>query len=100
MKTPTPSKPKTKLTPKMREVLEGLAKPKVSAYFMPYMGRFNPDAYWYTSDDTERCTSQVNALINRGLVSITHRDDLRGHRAAITPAGREALKQSEVEHGG
>lgn len=69
-----------KLTARQQEVLNEMLKPDVKAFHMPYMGRFNPRAYWYLSTSHEKVTSQVEALIKLGLVKIS-KFNWRGHEA-------------------
>ena len=40
----------------------------VVCYYMRYMGRFNPTAYYFRSDTMKRCTATANALFDKGLL--------------------------------
>lgn len=48
-------------------------------YYQPYMGRFNPSAYYFRNDTMKRCTAAAEALVKRGLVE-RFNEDWRGHR--------------------
>jgi len=58
---------KKKLTENQQDLLIALQK-GVHLHFMPYQGRFNPDAYFFRSDTMSRCTRAADGLINRGFV--------------------------------
>jgi hypothetical protein len=58
-----------KLTAAQEEVLGELKRGSV-AHYMRYMGRFNPEAYWYLSGSQKRCTRQVKKLITLGLLTV------------------------------
>lgn len=58
------------LTERQAALLEAL-KAGVKVHYMGYMGRFNPNAYYYREDTHERVTAQANALIKRKLARLT-----------------------------
>lgn len=86
------------LTALQRETLEALATPGAVAHYMPYQGRFNPNAYWFRTTDHARCTRQVEALLKMGLLD--HLPDENPYRnagrARINAAGRATLARKET----
>jgi len=44
------------------------------AHYMPYMGRFRPNPYWFLDDNMEHCTRQVQRLIKLGLARYSKRE--------------------------
>lgn len=71
-----------KLTPKMQEIYD-LMKAGAIAYFMPYMGRFNQNAYWFLSGNGHtQCTKQIEGLIARGLLEVVNKDKYSNRRSA------------------
>jgi hypothetical protein len=47
------------------ELLDAM-KAGVTVHFMPYMGRFNPNAHYFRQDNYKRCTAAAEALIAKG----------------------------------
>lgn len=82
-----------KLTPKMEAVLLELSKPKCVAHYMQYMGRFNPNAYYFLSSNYNHCTAQITALQERGLAEIFNDKGFGDHQVRITAAGRKMVKE-------
>lgn len=54
----------------------------VTLHYMPYSGRFNPNAYYFRDDTMKRCTAAAEALLKRGLVE-KYDQDWRGHRLRV-----------------
>ena len=84
------------LTPKMFTVLSELDKPKAMAFFMPYMGSFRPNAYYFLSAENStvhRCTAQIRGLVARGLVEYFDVEQFGEHNVRISAAGRKFHKR-------
>ena len=77
-----------KLSTSQAELLEAMHS-GVKCYYMRYMGRFNPSAYYFRSDNNKRCTATARALLEKGLVEMmqekcgNHLLVVKKHRAAI-----------------
>ena len=71
-----------KLTKLQQEILDEMKKPGARAFYMPYMGRFRPEPYWFISTSHKKCTKQIERLIALGLVKII-REDWRDKEAII-----------------
>ena len=54
-------------------------------YFFPYMGRFNPWAYYMRGDTSKKCTRDAEGLICRGLAQLTNE---RHAKLQLTDDGR------------
>lgn len=81
-----------KLTARQLDVLKQLAKKGVRAHYMPYMGRFNENPYWFI-DPGRKVTPQIDALKKRGLVDVESSDQFgKCTTAKINNKGRVALK--------
>jgi len=63
-----------KLTDKEKNILERLQK-GVKCSYMGYMGRFNPNPYWYMSDDMKKCTIQIKGLKRKGYIETKSKND-------------------------
>ena len=61
-----------KLSKSQAELLEAMQN-GVKCYYMRYMGRFNPTAYYFRSDTMKRCTATAKALLEKGLVEVRYR---------------------------
>lgn len=84
-----------KLTDRQLAVLRELAKPDARAYYQPYMGRFNPNAYWFLSTTMRRATKEVRVLVARGLLDTKSKDPFGGNTTAtINAKGRRLLTAS------
>ncbi|MBI5255390.1 MAG: hypothetical protein HY855_02745 [Burkholderiales bacterium] len=59
-------------------LLEALRK-GVTLHYMPYMGTFNPAAYYFRDDNHQRVTAAATALLSKGLAE-TYDVTWRGHR--------------------
>jgi len=70
----------SKLTKKQLEAYNYLKQAGAKAYYMPYMGRYRPQAYWYITNAPSRWTKQVEKLIELKLVKIT--EDTWGSKTA------------------
>lgn len=55
-----------KLSKTQQELLDAL-KAGVVVSYMPYMGSFNPRAYYYRSDTHKSVTAAACALVTKGL---------------------------------
>jgi len=58
-----------KLTEKERDVLERLQK-GIPAHYMRSIGNFQPDAYWYMTDDHKKCTQQIKGLQKKEYIRV------------------------------
>lgn len=67
-----------KLTDRQQGLYEAMKNGAI-CYYMPYMGRFNENAYYFRDDNHARCTAQVKALLSHGLVEI-YDQNWRGHK--------------------
>lgn len=79
-----------KLSPTQAELLEAMTVKGVIVYYMPYMGRFRPNAYFFRSDTSKHCTAPAKALEKRGLVERFNVQKYNGHyslRAKAEPQG-------------
>ena len=56
-----------KLSKSQAELLAAM-ETGVVCYYMRYMGRFNPTAYYFRSDTLKRCTATAKALFDKGLL--------------------------------
>lgn len=82
-----------KLTDRQLAVLKLLNQKDAMAHYMPYMGRFNENQYWYLSVDHRRVTREIRALKDRELVEVSSRDEFgNGTIAVINLKGIAALK--------
>jgi len=54
--------------PKTEQELYDAMKAGAVVYYMPYMGRFRPNAYYFRSDNHKRCTAVVKKLLSKDLV--------------------------------
>lgn len=59
-----------KLTESQQKVLDEM-RGGAKAYYMPYIGTFRANPYWFIDTDRRHCTRQIEALIKLGLVEIT-----------------------------
>jgi len=82
-----------RLSKTQTELLEAM-KTGVICWYMPYMGRLNPTAYYYRSDTMKRCTAAARALLKKGLVEKKDRD-WRGHKLVLKSDERPAFTQPE-----
>ncbi len=58
-----------KVTPRCRKVLDLLIGGAI-AHYMPYMGRFRPNPYWFIDglrDKTNKCTREMRVLLRHKL---------------------------------
>jgi hypothetical protein len=88
------SETKTKpLTKAMREVLAELAKPGARAIYMPYMGRFNENPYYFVTTTMKLCTKQIEGLASRGFLDRVDKDNFGGHYCCINAKGLIEMEQ-------
>jgi len=81
-----------KLSPTQLRVLKDLRQDSV-LHYMPYMGRFRENAYWFVSESMRhvRC-STVNRLVKLGLLEVTQKDCFgMDTRARISPRGLSVI---------
>ncbi len=67
-----------KLSKTQQELLDAL-RSGVILHYIPYAGRFNPNAYYFRSDNMKRCTAAAEALIAKGFAEV-YAKDWRGHK--------------------
>jgi hypothetical protein len=77
------NKPAVKLSKTQQDLHDAMLK-GVKCRYMPYMGTFNPNAYYYRNDTMKRCTAQARALLAKGLLKEMDRD-WRGHSLVAIP---------------
>ncbi len=80
--------------PKTQHELYEAMKTGVTCFYMPYMGSFRPDAYYFRTDTHKRCTAAAEHLLKRGLVERYEEEGLRGHRLRAVPT--EDLKDKTI----
>ena len=73
------------LTPAMWKLLEEM-QAGARVHYMPYTGRFNEHAYYFSSADMGRCTQAARGLRKRKLAEPSDAD-WRGHKLRLTHAG-------------
>jgi hypothetical protein len=74
--------------PKTQADLLNALQNGVVLHYMPYMGTFNPSAYYFRDDNHQRCTAAAEALLRKGLAE-KYDETWRGHRVrakTMTPA--------------
>ena len=59
-----------KLTTTQEDVLTRM-KAGAIAHYMPFMGRFRPNAYWFLSDNQKKCTKAIEKLLKLNIIKIT-----------------------------
>ena len=80
-----------KLTSKQSFLLHAIANGERCS-FHPYMGRFNPRAY-YSCHSVGACTPSAKALLSRGLVQRAGQEKYsESHILVLTDAGRDAAE--------
>jgi hypothetical protein len=85
-----------KLSATMLSVLIELRKPEAFLHYMPYMGSFRPNPYYFFHESMKhvRC-STVNGLIERGLAESYDGDRYATNlKVRISEKGRSYLRQS------
>jgi hypothetical protein len=75
------------LLPKTQADLLTALRSGVTLHYMPYMGTFNPTAYYFRDDNYQRVTAAATALLSKGLAE-KYDVTWRGHRvrAKVLPA--------------
>lgn len=82
-----------KLTDKQLALLQAISEGRRCS-FHPYMGRFNPRAY-YSCPGIGSCTPTAKALLARKLVQRAEQEKYnQGHVLAITEEGSATLRGS------
>ena len=76
-----------KLTDRMTDLLMAMRR-GTEVYYMPYMGRFNPNAYCFRGDTLARCTVEMNGLKDRGLVEFGKTKSSGSTMIVLTHAGK------------
>lgn len=69
---------KTKLSKTQQELYDAM-KSGTSVYYMRFMGRFNPNPYYFRGDILKHCTAAARALEDKGLVERYDNDGV-GHK--------------------
>lgn len=79
-----------KLSKTQQELYDALNS-GVICYFMPYRGRFNPNAYYFRKDNHKRCTAAAQALLEKGLAERFDTNKYNGdHKLRVaTPNGAD-----------
>src|SRR6266704_1355930 len=85
---------KKKLTENQQDLLIALQK-GVRLHFMPYQGRFNPNAYFFRSDTMSRCTKAADGLINRGFVVNQKKNHYDKDDFVLTELGKSWRAQAQ-----
>jgi len=81
-----------KLTQRAKVILKAMQNGARAGY-MPYRGRFNPEAYYFI-DGVIRCTREMTTLIKHGLVSeerVTHTN----YQILLTEEGKNFVSDLE-----
>ena len=76
-----------KLTDRMTDLLMAMRR-GAEVYYMPYMGRFNPNPYCFRGDTMARCTVEMNGLKDRGLVEFGKTKPSGSTMMVLTHAGK------------
>lgn len=72
------------LSKTQRELYEAMLNGE-TVHYMPYLGRFRPDSYYFRSNGCRRCTAAAVALLSKGYAE-RYDEDVRGHKLrAKTP---------------
>ena len=75
-----------KLTARQKEVLDALCA-GATAVYMPYMGSYRPNAYWFLTNapsfPRHRVTREMERLLALGLAKYTKRDFRGSHAEAV-----------------
>jgi phage terminase large subunit-like protein len=58
-----------KLTPLVTDLYTAM-KAGVICHYMPWRGRYRPNAYYFRNDTMTHCTKQVTSLLAHGLVEM------------------------------
>lgn len=74
-----------RLSATQAELLEAMRN-GVVCHYMPYMGRFCPNAYYFRSDTKKRCTAPSRSLKEKGLVVSVDKDSWGGHKLIFKSA--------------
>jgi hypothetical protein len=72
-----------KLPKTQQELYDAMLK-GVKCRYMPYLGSFNPNPYYFRSDTMKHCTAAAKALLAKGLLKEIDRD-WRGHTLVAIP---------------
>jgi hypothetical protein len=86
-----------KLSKSQAELLEAMQN-GVKCYYMRYMGRFNPKAYYFRGDTMKRCTATAKALLEKGFVEIRYRQT--GDHVLIAKKRNAAVQAVEATDNG
>jgi hypothetical protein len=82
-----------KLTEKQQDLL-GAMRNGVVCHYMRYMGRFNPNPYYFRNDTHARCTKQAERLLELGLVQKVDKNQFGDHRLIYKPTTLPASVQA------
>ena len=82
-----------KLSPTQAKLLTQLQGGAV-LHYMRYMGRFNPDPYYFCSADNRRCTRAAEVLIKKGLVQRHKEYRYSDLTFTLTEAGKAFVSQA------
>lgn len=78
-----------KLTSNQIEILRLMQQPEAIVYYMEYMGRFNPNPYYFINAGLKKCTKQIEALLKAGLAEQYDENRYSArHKVRLTEAGR------------
>ena len=81
------------LTETQLKVLRALSTKDNRAFYMRYMGRFNPTAYYFLAEgEPRRCTKQIRSLLAKGLVEKVEESSLGDHKVVINTSGKKLLE--------
>lgn len=57
------------LSPTQADLLKAIRR-GVKVHYMEYLGRHNPNPYYFRNDTHKRCTAAVDALVAKGFLEI------------------------------
>lgn len=78
-----------KLTKPQLELLMLMQQSNSRVHYMHYMGRFNPNAYYFESNSMKKYTKQTEALLKHGLAECYDTSPFSGkHKVRLTEAGK------------
>jgi len=73
-----------KLSKTQQECLEELKKPNNKFHYMPYFGRFNPNAYYFSSATMKHFRERtVNKLVTMGYAKIVERNKYNNEHKVV-----------------
>lgn len=79
----------SKLSKTQQELYEAMRAGAI-CFYMPYMGRFRPNAYYFRNDTNAHCSTAARALLKKGLVELFEKEKYSGsHKLRVKSASDE-----------